>query len=112
MIDGIILMTTYKELLNQRAELEKQIEAVRKEAIAAAITEARAIVIEYKLTEEDIFSSKRITRTSITGHVAKTVAPKYRDPITGATWSGRGKPPLWIAGQDRLSFLIQEQVAN
>ncbi|MBF6632050.1 MAG: H-NS histone family protein [Comamonas sp.] len=105
-------MTTYKELLNQRAELEKQIEAVRKEAIAAAITEARAIVLGYELTEEDIFFSKKITRTSITGYVVKTVAPKYRDPITGATWSGRGKPPLWIAGQDRLNFLIREQVAS
>lgn len=103
-------MTTYKELLNQRAELEKQIEAVRKEAIASAIAEARAIVAEYELTEEDIFASKKVARTSGAAHVTKSVAPKYRDPITGATWTGRGKPPLWIAGQDRLNFLIQDQV--
>jgi DNA-binding protein H-NS len=35
------------------------------------------------------------------------VAPKYRDPESGNTWSGRGKPPRWIAGQDRDQFLIQ-----
>ena len=104
-------MTTYKELLSQRAELEKQIEAMRKEAVASAIAEARAIVAEYGLTEEDIFSTKKVARTAGAGHVTKTVAPKYRDPITGATWTGRGKPPLWIAGQDRLNFLIQDQVA-
>ena len=34
------------------------------------------------------------------------VAPKYRDPESGSTWSGRGKPPKWIAGQDRDNFLI------
>jgi DNA-binding protein H-NS len=23
-------------------------------------------------------------------------APKYRDPVSGATWSGRGKVPRWM----------------
>ena len=36
------------------------------------------------------------------------VAPKYRDPNSGSTWSGRGKPPKWIAGQNRDQFLIQK----
>lgn len=25
------------------------------------------------------------------------VAPKFRDPSTGATWTGRGKQPKWLA---------------
>jgi DNA-binding protein H-NS len=31
-------------------------------------------------------------------HPAKgiKVAPKYRDPVTGATWSGRGMMPRWM----------------
>ncbi|WP_457844072.1 H-NS family nucleoid-associated regulatory protein [Staphylococcus aureus] len=33
-------------------------------------------------------------------------APKYRDPATGATWTGRGKPPNWIVGKDRTPFQI------
>lgn len=24
------------------------------------------------------------------------VAPKYRDPVTGLTWAGRGKTPAWV----------------
>jgi DNA-binding protein H-NS len=103
-------MTTYKELLAQRAELEKQIESARKEALSSAIAQVRAIVAEYELTEEDVFS-KKAPRAAATGGTTKTVAPKYRDPITGATWTGRGKPPLWIAGQDRLNFLIVDQTA-
>jgi len=82
-------MTTYKELLAQRAELEKQIEAARKEALASAIAQVRAIVAEYELTEEDVFSKKAPRAAASTG--AKPVAPKYRDPATGATWTGRGK---------------------
>ncbi|MFM0718240.1 H-NS family nucleoid-associated regulatory protein [Paraburkholderia strydomiana] len=34
-------------------------------------------------------------------------APKYHDPKTGATWSGRGPAPAWLAGaKDRTAFLI------
>lgn len=34
-------------------------------------------------------------------------APKYRDPRSGATWSGRGPAPAWLAGaKDRAKFLI------
>jgi DNA-binding protein H-NS len=33
--------------------------------------------------------------------------PKYRDPKTGATWSGRGSAPAWLKGvKNRAKFLI------
>lgn len=32
--------------------------------------------------------------------------PKYRDPETGRTWSGRGRMPRWIQDMDRTGFLI------
>src|SRR4029453_6995236 len=37
---------------------------------------------------------------------------KYRDPETGKTWTGRGKPPNWIAAaKDRTPFLIDESAS-
>lgn len=47
----------------------------------------------------------------------RPVPPKYRDPRTGATWSGRGMSPLWIreaeaAGTNRDTFLIEEGLAT
>jgi DNA-binding protein H-NS len=27
------------------------------------------------------------------------VVPKYRDPFSGSTWSGRGVMPQWMAAQ-------------
>jgi DNA-binding protein H-NS len=39
------------------------------------------------------------------------VAAKYRHPSTGETWSGRGRPPHWLAdevakGRKREEFLV------
>ncbi|MDN7181782.1 H-NS histone family protein [Caballeronia sp. SEWSISQ10-4 2] len=36
------------------------------------------------------------------------VAAKYRDPLSGATWSGRGRAPRWMADQERENCLIAE----
>jgi DNA-binding protein H-NS len=36
-------------------------------------------------------------------------APKYRDPMSGDTWSGRGRAPAWLATvKDRTQFLIEK----
>ena len=31
-----------------------------------------------------------------------------RNPATGETWTGRGKAPKWIDGQEREQYLIVE----
>ncbi|WP_442854270.1 H-NS histone family protein [Acidovorax sp. Leaf84] len=38
--------------------------------------------------------------------IVKKVAQKYRDEKSGATWTGRGRAPAWIAGKNRDDFLI------
>jgi DNA-binding protein H-NS len=39
--------------------------------------------------------------------------PKYRNPKTGATWSGRGPAPAWLATvKDRSKFLIDSAAAG
>jgi DNA-binding protein H-NS len=94
-------MTTYQELLKQREALDAQIAEVRKGEFANAVSQARQLVQEFGLTAQDIFGGARQSKVKGT-----TVAPKFRDPATGATWTGRGKPPLWIAGKDRAQFAI------
>lgn len=94
-------MSNYKTLLEQRAELDRQIEAARQGEISSALEKVRALVAEYELTVDDVFGGKK--RSSQAG---QTVAPKYRDKETGATWTGRGKPPKWIADKNREEYLI------
>lgn len=96
------MTTNYKTLLQQKAELEAQIAAMLKHEKADAIAQARAIIDQYALNEADVFPSaakaKALTRT--------VGVAKYRDPATGATWTGRGKQPRWIEGKDRTAFTI------
>ncbi|HDR9377078.1 TPA: H-NS histone family protein, partial [Burkholderia multivorans] len=37
----------------------------------------------------------------------RTLPPKYRNPKTGETWSGRGRAPAWL-GKNRTRFLIAD----
>jgi DNA-binding protein H-NS len=97
-------MTTYKELLQQREALEAQISDARQRELSDAVSRVRGLIEEFGLTSADVFPPARGRATS----AAKggKVAAKYRDPATGATWTGRGKAPKWIADQDRSQFAI------
>jgi DNA-binding protein H-NS len=94
-------MSSYKELLAQREQLDKQI----KEAIALekadGIAKAKIIIEQYGLSASDLFSRKAGGKST-----GGKVAPKYRNPSTGETWTGRGKAPKWIDGKDRSAYLI------
>ena len=94
-------MTTIAQLLAQKAALEAQIEAARKAENADAIAKVKALIAEHGLTQQDIFGGAKRGRKA-----SGSVAPKYKDPISGKTWSGRGKAPKWIEGQDRNQFEI------
>ncbi|VWB16011.1 histone family protein nucleoid-structuring protein H-NS [Burkholderia lata] len=98
-------MATYKELKAQAEALAEKAEAARRAEMQSAIEDIRAKVAEYGVTEKDIFGARR--GKSSTQTKASTEA-KYRDPKTGATWSGRGRAPAWIKdAKNRDRFLIQ-----
>lgn len=93
-------MSDFKALLQQKAELDARIAEVMKTEKTGAVAQARALIQEYQLTERDLFPATRTKSAVSVG------APKYRDPATGVTWTGRGKPPNWIVGKDRAPFQI------
>lgn len=97
-------MSSYKDLLAQREALEAKIQEARKVEVAAAVAKVRELVADFGLTAEDVFQTPRARSSSAKGG---TVPAKYRDPNTGATWTGRGKAPTWIKDQDRDQFLIK-----
>jgi len=100
-------MTSYKELLKQREALEQQISEARKRELSDAVSQARALVAEFGLTAQDVFPAGRAAGKSGRSSTAGTkVAPKYRNPATGETWTGRGKAPKWIQNESREKFAI------
>lgn len=86
-------MTTLKELLAQKAEIEKQIDDVARNERADAIAKVKALMAEHGLSIADL--GGRGPGKAARGAGAK-VAAKYRDAVTGQTWSGRGLRPNWL----------------
>jgi len=78
-------MPSYKELLAQRQSLDAQIEVLRKSESQDALTTVRQLISEFGLTHEAVFPTGRAKNPP----KGNTVAPKYCDPQTGATWTGR-----------------------
>lgn len=100
-------MTTYKELKAQMDALAEKTEAARVVEFQAVVDDIRAKVAEYGVTEKDIFGGRR--KGPATKNTTAPVEAKYRDPKSGATWSGRGRAPAWIKdAKNRNRFLIQE----
>ena len=88
-------MSDYKSIKAQIAKLEKQAEELRKKEIKGVILKIQGHIQEYGLTAQDLgFKTVAPAKKLKTGSV---LAAKYRDPLSGKTWTGRGKPPLWIA---------------
>jgi len=98
------MTNSYQELLKQRAALDLQIQQAREKEVADAVAKVRQTVAEYGLTAADVFPSGG--RRARSAAPAAKVAPKYRNPVTGQTWTGRGKPPRWIQGQERAQYAI------
>jgi DNA-binding protein H-NS len=97
-------MPSYKQLTAQLEKLHKEVAAAREKEIAEAILEIKAKIAEYEITAEELGFSNRRTG----GARKRPLPPRYRNPKTGETWSGRGRAPGWLAGKNRDRFLIKE----
>ncbi|HKU00464.1 MAG TPA: H-NS histone family protein [Paraburkholderia sp.] len=97
-------MSQYSELKAQIAKLQAQADEARRTEIADIIAMIREKIVEYGLSAQDLGFAAAARR----GRPPKKapLPARYQDPKTGATWSGRGKPPKWIAGKNRERYLI------
>lgn len=104
---------TYAELMEQAQALMRQAEKVRLTERKAAIEQIKAIMEDVGLTFEDLSSRKLGGSRGSTASTGSKVAPKYRNPVTGETWTGRGTWPKWVgahveSGGDLESLLIEK----
>ncbi|WP_295990029.1 H-NS histone family protein [Rugamonas sp.] len=97
-------MSTYAKYAEEIAKLKALAETARQNEIAEAKTQIHAIMQQYGLTVSDLQTS------GAKGKAAKTkasVAVKYKNSETGATWTGRGRAPLWLQGKDKADYLVK-----
>lgn len=90
-------MKTYNEIRAEIMRLEKEAEEIHQREVAQVINEIKKKMSDYgiSLSQLGMKESKK-----------KIVKPKYHNPVTGETWSGRGKAPKWIAEKNKNDFLI------
>jgi len=99
----------YESKLN---ELHKQRDAERKGERLQALAAVKELIKTHGFSASELgLSGKSVAKTAL-GDKRNMVAPKYQDPASGKTWTGRGKSPAWLAdylaaGRDRQEFLIQ-----
>jgi DNA-binding protein H-NS len=113
-------MKTYSAIKAEIAKLEKQAEAARKAEVAGVIAKIRTAIATYGLAAADLGFGRGAAKAASTSkakgskETSTTIGvPKYRDPKTEKTWTGRGKPPAWIAGvKNRDPYLIDGQAVG
>lgn len=86
-------MATYQEILNQIESLKQQAEEARRQEMAGAIGEIKRLMAQFGISPADLGFTGRGGKTKGKG---ATLAAKYRDPVSGKTWSGRGRRPAWV----------------
>ncbi len=114
---------TVAEIKKQIAALEARAARMAEQETKASVDKVRALMSQLGVTLEHLSSTvvrkgAAVKKAFVGGKPApakragKGVA-KYRDPKTGATWSGFGRAPGWIAGAaNRDAFLVGKEHAS
>jgi DNA-binding protein H-NS len=108
-----------KVLSKEIGQLERRVYALRAKRRALAVREIVRLMRQYQILPDEITAayerlspkSSDVPRPRLDGR--SRVVPKYRDPETGRTWTGRGVIPRWLAaaeleGRDRQHFAVDQ----
>jgi DNA-binding protein H-NS len=108
---GEATMATLESIQTRIAQLQAQAEDLMRKQSSVVLEKIHALMDKHDITTSDIAAhlggkhGRRLRATSSPKSPASTV--KYRDPKTGATWTGHGRAPGWIANvKNRGKFLI------
>ena len=112
-------MPTLEQIQEKMKKLQAQADTLIAKKTQAAVDQIRKIMLAHGLTTVDIEVKAKAKREAkaangstpnIEAKVARSLksgTPKYQHPKTGATWTGHGRAPEWIANaKNRAKFLI------
>jgi len=99
----------HNQLSDLIARAKARQEELAKEKVAKLRDKISALVKAEGIGLDEVFGGARGARGSKAR--GSKVKPKYRNPATGETWTGRGKRPRWFAaalaaGKKEKDFLI------
>jgi DNA-binding protein H-NS len=98
-------LTEVQKIQQQIKDLQARAALLIMEGRDDAIAQIKVMMADYTISAADLGlvlkAPPRSRKKSDNPRPAK-----YRDPVSGATWTGQGAEPKWIIGQDREKFLI------
>lgn len=100
-------MATLEAIQARIKKLEAQAQALKAKSVSGVLKQIHDLMDRHEISMEDVSAfvgkAARSIKAKATG---KAVSARYVDPKTGASWSGRGRAPAWIANaRDRNAFL-------
>ncbi|AEA65981.1 H-NS histone family protein (plasmid) [Burkholderia gladioli pv. alliicola] len=91
----------YLALLAELEALDARIALAREAEREAAIAQIRELMKSLDIGVQDLQEKVAKRRSARASNM-----PLYRDPVSGKTWTGRGRQPAWL-GDEPARFLIQ-----
>lgn len=96
---------SYKDYQKEIADLQKKAEDARRAELAGAITQIKLLMKEFNISIKDL----KLKDGKVSRAPGKALPAKYRDPVSGDTWTGRGRSPAWVAkakAENKLDTLL------
>jgi DNA-binding protein H-NS len=95
---------SYQSLLADLEKIKVDIDVVREREARLLAGRVLMLLQESGVDLQAILDATNLGRKTR----GKKIRPKYWDPATGATWSGRGRLPRWLIGKNPDDYVIQE----
>ncbi len=92
---------SYSDLIAQRNEIDAKLSQIQLAEKQKAIAEIKNLIAVHRISATDLHPLRRNKDRRYA-----PVQPKFKDPASGNTWSGRGKTPRWLTGKDKEHFRL------
>jgi len=105
----------------EKQKVEKEIQKLERKMRSLKTRQRRPVInaivrsmIDFDISLEDVERAYKRRTQRAAAQPGGRLPPRYKNPETGATWSGRGRPPRWIVdaeaqGRKRDEFLIDKK---
>jgi DNA-binding protein H-NS len=108
----------YLELQHQIKALQEKATLLMMEGRNKAINDIKSLIAVYEIRADELGypvpapEPKRERKPEKKRDRSIKGPPKYKDPDSDATWTGRGRVPDWLIGKNYDDFLIEKPVPS
>lgn len=99
------MATSLKRIEAQIAKLKERQQKIIENNKKSAVRQIQELMARAGLTFEDLGVKEAVKLSGTSRKKGKPALPLYRDPVSGKTWSGRGRQPEWVQKAENLDAI-------